>query len=250
MDLLEFKKTITQYHYRHPWELARARVIKFLLSKKHFNHLLDIGSGDAFVLNELFKAGVANKYTAVDTAYEPGLITKIKENINPEVDLLQSLPANLQSLADGVLLLDVLEHCKDDSAILQQINTSVDKNSTVFITVPAFQFVFSKHDDLLHHYRRYNLKHLQKLCEKNKLVVNKKGYFFFSLLLIRCIQILLERVGLRKPFQTIDNWKGRKWITSFFSHLLWLDFRVGYFFSSLGFNLPGLSAYCICHPLP
>lgn len=250
MDILEFKKSTTAYPKRHPWELARVKVVHYLLRQKHFQHLLDIGSGDAFVLNELCKKNMADQYTAVDLAYDTAVVKQITSNTDGEISFLKQLPSQLSNKADGVLLLDVMEHCENESVVLNEItNSSITQNFTLLITVPAFQSLFSKHDELLLHYRRYNLKQVKKLCESNGLKVYKEGYFFISLLLVRVLQLFLEKLGLRKPTQSIDNWNGNKPTTILFSSILWMDFKVGYLFSRLGINLPGLSAYCICRPL-
>jgi hypothetical protein len=245
MDILEFKKT-TSYHNRHPWELARVKVVLHLLEGKHFKHLLDVGSGDAFVLNELSKENIADEYTAVDTAYEQTIVEKIESNTNDKLRFLQNIS---QTTADGVLLLDVLEHCADDDAVLKEIIAS-SKSFSLLITVPAFQSLFSYHDKLLLHERRYNLKQLKDLCNKNNLVIERKGYFFFSLWMIRCLQLFFEKIKLYQPKKTIDNWNAGKKLTAIFTSLLWIDFKIGSFFSSLGINLPGLSAYCLCRHSP
>lgn len=253
MDILEYKKKTDNYQQRHPWEITRAKIIYHLLKKNenHFKHLLDAGSGDAYVLNQLYLKNVAEKYTALDTAYDQEIIEKLASEDQHNIFFLKTLPPKLDPPADGVLLLDVIEHCENDSSILQQINDpAIAQNFTLLITAPAFQSVFSKHDELLLHYRRYSIKKLKQLCESNGLKTEQAGYFFFSLLLIRYLQLFLEKLGLRKPDHSIDNWKGGKWITSFYTSLLWIDFKIGRLFYKTGIRLPGLSAYCICHRLP
>lgn len=252
MDILEYKKNTSGYQVRHPWEIARAKIIYYLIKKKskHFEHLLDTGSGDAYILRELYLKNVAEKYTAIDTAYETEIVKKINSD-NYNISFNKFFPDKLKPPADVVLLLDVIEHCKDDASILQQIsNPSIAQHFTLLITVPAFQSAFSKHDELLLHYRRYSIKKLIKVCKANKLKTQEAGYFFFSLLLIRYLQLFLEKLGLRKPDHSIDNWKGSKWITSLYVSLLWFDFMMGQLFNKVGIRLPGLSAYCLCHPLP
>ena len=251
MDILEYKKN-SDSQKRHPWEIVRAKIIYHLLKKngKHFEHLLDTGSGDAYVLNKLYLKNIAEKYTAVDTAYDTEIIAKINSD-HYNISFLKNFPDKLKPAADGVLLLDVIEHCKDDSFILQQINApSIAQNFALLITVPAFQSAFSKHDEMLLHYRRYSIKNLKKLCNANGLKIQETGYFFFTLLLIRYLQLFLEKPGLRKPDRSIDNWKGSKRITSLYVSLLWIDFKIGRIFYKVGIRLPGLSAYCLCHPLP
>jgi hypothetical protein len=93
------------------------------------------------------------------------------------------------------------------------------------------------------------LQQLTDLCKAQGLKVDEAGYFFFSLMLIRQVQLFLEKIGIRKPDKTINNWKAKKWTTSIFIALLWADYKIGRFFLALGFRVPGLSVYCICSHL-
>jgi hypothetical protein len=235
---------------RHPWELARANVIKKLFGKHAIGsaHILDIGSGDAFVIEELSKEFNPKVFTAIDTAYTTDIVDSIKRNITSNVNFLDKLPVQITPKADCILLLDVLEHCPDDTSVLKNVcsDSLTNKDAIVIITVPAYQHLFSQHDQLLSHYRRYNLKQIQKLCELQGLSVIESGYFFTSLLIARHIQLLLEKTGILKSKRSIDNWKGSKWATKAFSAVLWIDYHLGQLLSKARVRLPGLSVYCIC----
>ena len=251
MDITELKRN--RVNKRHPWERVRAKIISTLIKKHHPScfHILDTGSGDAFVLGYLCAAGIAKHYTAVDTAYTPEIIESINKNVSYKINFFQKMPDILDLKADSVLLLDVLEHCEDDGQLLTQLNSNnITLLPIFFITVPAYQKLFSEHDRLLLHYRRYTIKALKQLCKKNNYEVISSGYFFTSLLVIRCIQLFLENLGLYKPVKSIDNWTGGILISNVMSFFLWIDFVTGRFFSQIGIQLPGLSAYCICRPLP
>lgn len=251
MDITESKRNTG--NERHPWEVTRVRIIKHLIKENAPNahHILDIGSGDAYVLKKLKNGGIGDKHTAVDTAYSDDIISAVRGDQNTSISFFKVIPSQLKPGADIVLLLDVLEHCQNDTDLFQQtINTQEKRDFIFLITVPAFQSLFSKHDVLLQHYRRYSIRQLKKLCQSNGLEVIESGYFFFSLLLIRLIQLLLEKANLHKPLKSIDNWHGGPFVTKLLSSILWIDFKFGKMLSRLHFNLPGLSAYCICRPLP
>lgn len=248
MDISELARQ--QSSKRHPWELARARVIKSIL-KKHSvraKHILDIGSGDAFVIQELGRSLKPDFFTAIDTAYTPEIINRIRTHFSNNTSFLPELPIKLSPKADCVLLLDVLEHCTDDAAVLKSVSSDalVEKDSYILITVPAFQYLFSQHDHLLNHFRRYNKKQLQKLCELQGLSIVSSGYFFTSLWIARHIQLLLEKTGLLQSKKSIDNWNGSRWTTDIFSSMLLIDYHLSQLVSKLGVRLPGLSVYCLC----
>jgi hypothetical protein len=248
MDILELKKTDLSSYQRHPWERVRAKIIYHLIKKngRRFEHLVDIGSGDAYVLGELCSHRIADRYTAIDIAYDPDIVEMIQAACKCNINFKNQLPGQMQPPPDLILLLDVIEHCSNDTVIISDIKNVSLGPCKVIVTVPAYQSLFSTHDKLLHHYRRYTLKQLKELCRTEGFNVEEGGYFFFSLVLIRWVQLFLEKIGLRKPKNTINNWKAGKWVTSMVTYLLWTDYKIGRFFLGLGFRLPGLSAYCIC----
>jgi hypothetical protein len=252
MDLSELYRERSSTINRHPWEVTRARIICFILKKekRKFEHIFDIGSGDAYVLSQLNKKGLANNYSAVDTGYTDEIINKLKSQRGFEsINFLYSAgDPKKPNKIDCILLLDVLEHCENDQMVLSEsISLLKEQNdATVLITVPAFQMLFSDHDRLLKHYRRYTRKNIQRLCLNNNLTIKKSGYFFFSLLVVRLIKNLIGKLGFTKNEKTIDNWKGGPFISKLISAFLWCDFRVCYFLSNLGIHLPGLSCYCLC----
>jgi len=240
---------------RHPWEVTRAKIIYFLIKKhkNHFNNITDFGSGDIYVLQNLVQTKIASSYSAIDNAYTDDIISQLQTMPNTDViSFYTDLSQTGNSKSDFVLIADVLEHCEADRAILQQITSGeiTTADSFFLITVPAFQKLFSQHDILLNHYRRYSRKEIKTICKKTQLEVLDTGYFFFSLLPVRIFHLLLEKLKLRKEKKSIDNWKGKKGLTKIISSILWADFRFSYALSSIGIHLPGLSCYCICKKSP
>jgi len=238
---------------RHPWELTRGRIVQFLLKKysSTFKTIIDFGSGDNFLLHELESKKLATHYFAIDTAYSEALVHLLNiqypgSTISRKISLSDLDKKFLP--ADCMLFLDVIEHCENDYDVLSKAIAGefAADNAVVVITVPAFQSLFSKHDALLGHFRRYRRKQLTDLCRKNGLIVIASGYFFLSLLIIRYIQLFLEKIKIKKQSSSLDSWEQGKVLSKFISLLLWVDFRIGYFLNKTGIKLPGLSCYCIC----
>lgn len=66
---------------------------------------------------------------------------------------------------DAVILADVLEHIDDDDGFLSDIIKSLKPGAVILLTVPAHMFMWSRHDVILGHRRRYsagNLRYLWK----------------------------------------------------------------------------------------
>jgi SAM-dependent methyltransferase len=146
---------------------------------------------------------------------------------------------------DIVTALDVLEHTDDDLHCLREIHRVSADKGLVLITVPAYGFLWSEHDEALKHRRRYTAHEL-----RNKLVVSgfqvvRTSYFisslFFPILALRIWQ------GLRKdstlPKTSIYVLPG--WINSALVGLLAMERRL---FQQI--NIPfGVSIVALARPV-
>jgi SAM-dependent methyltransferase len=78
---------------------------------------------------------------------------------------------------DVVLLLDVLEHLDDDAAALREARALLRPGGALVITVPAYQWLWSDHDVLLQHRRRYTLRRLRARVTAAGLSISHASYF-------------------------------------------------------------------------
>ena len=145
---------------------------------------------------------------------------------------------------DIVTALDILEHTDDDLRALREIHRVTKDGGLVLITVPAYGFLWSEHDEALKHRRRYTAHEL-----RNKLAVTgfdlvRTSYFisalFFPILALRIWQ------GLRKdstqPKTSVQVLPG--WINQSLVGLLTLERKL---FQRI--NLPfGVSIVTIARP--
>ena len=79
---------------------------------------------------------------------------------------------------DLVLMLDVLEHIEDDTAALGRLQHLLKPGGRAILTVPALQTLWSVHDVINRHYRRYDKTGLQRLIEASGFAVRTLQYFF------------------------------------------------------------------------
>lgn len=91
-----------------------------------------------------------------------------------------ALPHDLP-VADGsydlVALLDVLEHVDEDRASLAAIGRKLLPDGRLLITVPAMPWLWSAHDAVHHHKRRYTRASLGATIAAAGLQVERIGYF-------------------------------------------------------------------------
>jgi 2-polyprenyl-3-methyl-5-hydroxy-6-metoxy-1,4-benzoquinol methylase len=78
---------------------------------------------------------------------------------------------------DLVAVLDVIEHVEDDVAALRAISECLGPSGKILITVPAHQWMWSMHDVVNHHYRRYSRAGLAKALAAAGLKSERLHYF-------------------------------------------------------------------------
>lgn len=263
MDLREVKSRKNAILNRHPWELARLEVVDHLLNGIIKNAddytILDIGCGDIYFITELSNRYPKAHFYAIDIEFTDELINELKSLVlNKNIYLFKSLDeasSHLKKPADLVLLLDVVEHIKEDVQFLTSLskNTSISFDTNIIITVPAHQRLFNSHDYFLGHYRRYTNASLLNTIQKSGFTKIELGYFFLSLIPPRFLQVLKEKVikpNLDNSSTGLVDWDKGELISTIFKTILLLDFKVGFFIKKhLGINLPGLSNYIICKKL-
>lgn len=258
MDICELINNSKWGELRHPWERARVKVVANKLKaqfreKAKTLQIVDIGSGDAYLVYELTKVFASIKVHCIDIEYTEEIKSGLKENIgSANISLYNSLDdykkANSDNRPDVILLLDVIEHIEDDRGFLKNLVAKeiAGLNTRFFITVPAYQSLFSAHDVFLKHYRRYTIPTLMETIESCNLESEKRGYFFFSLYFARSIQ---------KTFNIGNNENAQKGVSSYkpvfiadkliYSTLL-MDYHFFNVLRKLGINSSGLSCYTIC----
>jgi SAM-dependent methyltransferase len=82
--------------------------------------------------------------------------------------------------ADGTFGLctffDVLEHIEAEDAFLREVGRVLRPGGWVFLSVPAYEFLWSDHDVSLHHFRRYTRGALKDVLARNGLAIVRVTY--------------------------------------------------------------------------
>lgn len=77
---------------------------------------------------------------------------------------------------DTILFIHVLEHIEDDRAALQHAAKLLKPGGKILIQVPALPFLFSVHDELVGHYRRYTKKIARKAIDTETFDIKRMWY--------------------------------------------------------------------------
>jgi SAM-dependent methyltransferase len=126
----------------------------------------------------------------------PTALEYARDVVGPEVDRYQVdlLDLPWTDRWDVVFLLDVLEHIREDSQALRQIQKALRPGGYLFVTTPAFNCFWTYNDDVFHHLRRYVRRDFVQLAASCDLELAWSRYFMFLLSPL----LLLSRLGSPK----------------------------------------------------
>lgn len=102
------------------------------------------------------------------------------------------------NLFDCVCAFDVVEHVEDHELALRNLFRVCKPGGKVFITVPAFMSLWSTHDVVNHHFRRYTKKTLLELSAVHAGALLRSTYFNFFLFIPILIVRSIQRIFLKK----------------------------------------------------
>ena len=191
----KFYKEYYKLERSHWWFTARLEILESVFKK----HILKARSGELNILNVGVATGATSemlskygKVTSVEYDKECCDFLEEKTGIKAINASLTELPFEDNSF-DLVCAFDVIEHIEDDGLAVSEIQRVLKIEGFSFVTVPAFQFLWSNHDVVNHHYRRYTKSNLNALFEDFTLKFSSYFNFwlFFPIAIVRFILNLL-----------------------------------------------------------
>jgi SAM-dependent methyltransferase len=224
----QYSRQYRELYTTHWWWRAREEAIVHTLRQvqppEGFGHILDVGCGDGLLFDRLAEFG------------EP-------EGIEPDVNTLTSTIHHTSTIhvcpfdenfQPGkqyglILMLDVLEHLTDAVAAVQKVRALLRPGGTFLATVPAFQALWTNHDVINHHVRRYTKKTLHDLVAASGMIVNDEQYWFNWLFLPKLTTRIIESIFHIQPQnpRVPTRWLNRLlYLLSRSEHLVFSCFRV------------------------
>ena len=179
------------------WFKGRRKIVLSAMKGIEAKNILDVGCGTGgnLTLFNGFVVGLDISSQALELA----------QKRKPDAVLCRGEAENLpfkDESFDLVLALDLLEHLPDDIKGLSEMYRVLKKGGNALITVPAYRFLWSEHDEALHHFRRYSKGELKGKMEKVGFKVKFLSHAivlpFFPIALFRLLQRFMRRAN-RKP---------------------------------------------------
>ena len=234
MNLEEYEVMYRQ-EQAYWWFVSRSELLHFVMREliplPAGARILDLGCGTGANLSVLSHYGLAIgadfHHTALEFCQKRALPRLLQGDG-------QRMPIASGSL-DLVTSMDSLEHIPDDNATLAECYRMLKPGGRLLVTVPAFGFLWSEHDEALQHLRRYSAPELTSKMKLAGFQVGKVSHVLFFLFLpVLAIRILqnFTKSGThpRTSITVLPAFVDALllWVNRFETALLrWLNFPVG-----------------------
>lgn len=187
----------------HWWFKARAKILYSLILKSLQNkkkdqlNILNIGAATGKT-SELLSA--FGNVTSLEYDQDCCAFTNHILNLNIINGSILDLPFSSEEF-DLVCAFDVIEHVEDDLKGISEMKRVCKPGGTIVVSVPAFMLLWSHHDEVNHHYRRYTMSSLRNMFTKINLNPIRSTYFntilFIPILFFRLVSKLIPSKLIR-----------------------------------------------------
>ncbi|HEY4426913.1 MAG TPA: class I SAM-dependent methyltransferase [Solirubrobacteraceae bacterium] len=190
---------------RHWWYRGRRTVIERVLDGLRLParaRILDAGCGSGRNMLELARHG---SVTGVELSHTSVLVARDRGTGEVVEGSVLDMPFTADSF-DLAVSLDVIEHLDDDVGALREMRRTVTPGGSLLVTVPAYPWLWSGHDEINHHHRRYTRRSLERAAEEAGWEQVRTTYFNSLLLPAAIILRVLDRLSTKTTESSLDLW--------------------------------------------
>lgn len=190
------------------WFISRRKyLIDLLQNAPKDSKILDIGCSSGIFLKDLERLGFKMEHLyGIDISEKA--IENCKKNGIRNAFVMDAQNITLMEKFDIIVASDCLEHLENDTKAIRNWYELLKTGGMMYVFVPAFQSLWSAHDEVNRHFRRYTNKELKEKLLSEKLTILKSGYWnfvlFIPLYLFRKADAVLSR-NKKKEGQVIDS---------------------------------------------
>ena len=191
---------LDQLEGQHWWFTARRKILKNVIAqfapKKAQLRLMEAGCGTGGNLKMLSAFG---KLDAFELDDEARVIAKGKLPMDIKSGMLPDHVPYQPGSFDVVVAFDVIEHVEHDVESLASLGKQLAPGGRLVMTVPAMPWLWSKHDETHHHYRRYTKASLNEALVQAGLKPVRISYFNTLLFpMIAGIRLLRQALNIKE----------------------------------------------------
>jgi SAM-dependent methyltransferase len=161
----------------HWWFLGRRHVLTKLLAGLSLPpraRILEAGCGVGGNIEMLAGFGKVAAFEPDEPSRE---YVGARTGVTPVEGFLPDRVPYKKGSFDAVCAFDVVEHVDDDAGAVAALSELVAPGGYLIVTVPAYQWMWSRHDEVHHHKRRYSRAGLMKVITAGGLTPVKASYF-------------------------------------------------------------------------
>lgn len=176
-----FEKKYHDVEKNHWWFKSRRKyLIDLLKDISKESKILDIGCSSGVFLMDLENLGFnPNNLFGIDISEKAILNSKKNGLLNTFVMDAQNITLN--ETFDIIVASDCLEHLENETKALKNWKSLLKKEGKMYVFVPAFMSLWSYHDEINMHYKRYTKQELKASIEQENLEILKASYWNFFL---------------------------------------------------------------------
>lgn len=191
----EYGAVYEDLYHRHWWWQSREKLIANVLKRfrpgNGWDGILDVGCGNGLSFELLSRFGRSVFGIEIDRRLVDDDGPHRKQiHVGPLDDTYEA-PCSFSLIT----LLDVLEHIEDPVSVLRRVKQVATTHANVLITVPAFEGLWTSHDTMNEHYKRYTKQSLAHLARDADLEILHTEYFFHWVAPVKLVLRLKERLA-------------------------------------------------------
>jgi len=173
----EYAERYRELYEKHWWWRAREEFVVETLRRLEppagWQHILDVGCGDGLFFDRLLQFGNVEGIEPDEVVVRSDGPHRSRIHIGPFDESFQ--PGRRYRL---VLMLDVVEHMAEPAAALRRALELLEPDGLLVATVPAFELLWTSHDELNRHRRRYTKRAFRELAERAGFRMEGEQYLF------------------------------------------------------------------------
>jgi SAM-dependent methyltransferase len=190
---------------RHWWYRGRRHVLDVVLSDMCLPAgaaILDAGCGSGRNMVELRRYG---HVTGIELSSPSVQVARSRDAGEVVQGSVMEMPFADDAFQLAVSL-DVIEHLEDDRGALRELRRVVAPGGRLLVTVPAYQWLWSRHDELNHHHRRYDRRTLLAAAHDAGWTCLRTTHFNALLLPVAMAMRALETLNHGGTSSSLDLW--------------------------------------------
>jgi SAM-dependent methyltransferase len=177
----DFEKLYHDLEAKHWWFKSRREVVVQMAKPRTEERILDIGCASGHLLADLVVQGM-DKQQLFGIDVSPEAIEACHARGFEQTCIMDGANIDLpKGSFDLLIASDCLEHIRDDRQALANWFSLLKPGGRIVIFVPAFMALWSEHDEVNFHFRRYTCTALRKKVAQAGFSPVRSGYWNFLL---------------------------------------------------------------------